>query len=328
MFKFLLAAFISVPLISFSQKTTATKKFRNEFSVVSDNDDYSFQFRDGYYTNGIYLKLSYASDLSTSKWFNKPTIIKVVNGIEIGQAIYNPYSFSYSQPQQQDRPFTGYLALTFDKHIFYKSNNVLELGASLGTIGPNSLGENVQRWYHGVIGIYDVRGWPTQLNNEVSLNLKASFVKPLITGDKEKRTFNIDAFAKAQLGNAFTNVSVGSLFRVGRIENNWNSSHWRARVSSSDGAAPVQHHEIYFFYQPSITLQVYNATLQGGMFINDKGPLTVDINPVVFTNQIGVRYAQSRWTTALIYIFRSKEAKRQIRSENLCSIQIAYRFKQ
>lgn len=328
--KIIVAATLFFPVITKAQKDTIPPPknvFQNEISVVSDNDNYTLQLRDGYYTNGIYLKLSHAADPAKTKWYkNKPTIKKVVNGFELGQAIYNPVSYNRPLPQYQDRPFAGYLAFSFGQHIFYQDNSVLEWAASLGTIGPNSYAGNVQRWYHRVIGIYDVKGWPYQVNNEMSLNVKAAYYKSLLKTQPQRSQFNIDGFARANIGNAFTDLTLGGTIKMGRVENHWNSSHFRAQVSTATGSQPLGKYEIYFYYEPAITCQAYNAVLQGGMFLKNKGPLTVGIKPIVFSQQFGLRYAQHRATVALLYINRTRQATTQQRNENYCSIQFAYRF--
>ena len=107
---------------------------------------------------------------------------------------------------------------------------------------------------------------------------------------------------------------------------NMTHAHMRRDSKANKNVGPVHHVELYFFNEPSITFQVYNSMLQGGMFIKNKGPVVVDIKSLVFTNKIGVLAAEDPFTTSIIYIFRSKEAKTQIRNENFCSIQIGYRF--
>jgi len=319
-----------LPLIIFAQKDISAKNhfFRNEISLVSDNDNYTLLGRDGYYTNGIYLKLSHAVDIENSKWYkNKPNIKKVITGFEFGQAIYNPVSYNRPFPEYQDRPFAGYLAFTFGQYIFLKKNTVLEYAVSLGTIGPNSFGKNVQRWYHNVIGIYDVVGWPYELNNEASINLKTAWYQSLLKTDPQKSQFNIDGFAKANLGNAFTNLSVGGTFKVGMVENHCNSDHWKARLSTKNGSKAMGNHELYFYYEPALTYQAYNAVLQGGMFLKNKGPLTASIKPVFFSQQFGVRYAKNRFGAALTYVNRTRQATTQIRNENFVSLQVGYKIK-
>ena len=317
------------PLLLLAQTDIPAPKniYQNEISLVTENDNYTFQGRDGYYTNGIYLKWNRAVATENIKWFrNKPGIKKVVNGYELGQAIYNPVSYNRPLPAFQDRPFAGYLAFSFHQHVFYQNNSVLQWAASLGAIGPNSFGKNVQRWYHNVIGIYDVKGWPFQVNNELSLNVKVAYYKSLLPTLPQQSLFNIDGFAKANLGNALTDFTLGTTVKIGWVENLWNSSHYKARVSTANENKPIRKHEIYFYYEPAITLQAYNAVLQGGLFLQNKGPLTVAIKPIVFSQQFGLRYAQNRVTTALVYTNRTRQATTQQRNENFCSIQVGYRF--
>lgn len=325
-YKFPLALLLfTFPSFIYCQKISGnSKNYHKEFYLTSENDAYCLQGKDYYYTDGIYFGFCYVTDPKKFKWLKKTIIKKMINTFELRQDIYTPRSGSVQA--LEDRPFTGYLALTFNKYIFSQKNNLVELGTSIGTIGPNALGKDLQTTYHSIFGFYNVEGWDTQLRNELSLNFNALLLKPIIKGSKEKRFFNLDGYTKAQLGNAFTNISLGGLLRLGSAENNWNSSHWRARISRTNDAAPVLDHELYFFYEPLVTLQAYNATIQGGMFIKNKGPVTGDIKPFVFTNQIGIRYAENRWTTALIYIAKSKEAARQIENDKFCSIQLVYLF--
>ncbi len=324
---YMLVIFSPMLLLAQTNIPAANSFFQNEISLVTENDNYTLLGRDGYYTNGIYLKWNRAVATANSKLFrNKPGIKKVVNGYELGQAIYNPASYNRPLPAFQDRPFAGYLAFTFNQHIFYQNNSMLQWAVSLGTIGPNSLGKNVQRWYHNVIGIYDVVGWPFQVNNEISLNVNAAYYKSLLQTLQQQSLFNIDGFAKANVGNAFTDFTIGTTVKIGRIENLWNSSHYKAHLNTANTNKPVRNHEIYFYYEPAISLQAYNAVLQGGMFLQNKGPLTVAIKPIVFSQQFGLRYAKNRFTTALVYTNRTRQATTQQRNENFGSIQIGCRF--
>ncbi|MES2774482.1 MAG: lipid A deacylase LpxR family protein [Bacteroidota bacterium] len=327
--KTLAAAVVFSPLIIFAQKDipVATDFYQNEMSLVTENDNYTLQKRDGYYTNGFYLKLSRAVDLNKKKRLkNKTGIKKIINGFQLGQAIYNPVSYNRPFPESQDRPFAGYLALTYSQNIFYKDNSVLEWALRLGTIGPNSAAKNVQRWYHRVIGIYDVKGWPYQVNNEVSLNLKVAYYRSLLKSPPQFNRLNLDGFAVANLGNAFTNLAIGTTVKIGLVENHWNSSHWRARVSTATGSRPAYKRELYLFYEPAVTFQAYSGVLQGGMFLKDKGPVVADIKTLVISQQVGLRFAQNRFTGALVYTNRTRQATIQQRNENFGSIQIGYRF--
>ena len=53
--KIFLIILFTTPIICYSQQKEATPKeyFKKEISGISDNDAYTLQVRDGYYTNGI-----------------------------------------------------------------------------------------------------------------------------------------------------------------------------------------------------------------------------------------------------------------------------------
>jgi hypothetical protein len=300
--------------------------YRHEILGITENDNYTLQLRDGYYTNGLMFTWNSALNTSRHKWYRGKNIKKVVQGIQIGQKIYNPVSFDRADVVAQDRPFAGYLFATYDQRVAYANGGLLQLSATLGTIGPNSFAGDVQSWYHGAINIYPVEGWPTQVHNEASLNLGLLYSQSMMPRPVERRHADIAWIAAANLGNAATNASAALLLRAGRMESNYNTVQWNTRVSHNASVAPIHRSEIYFFVQPMLTAQAYNAVLQGGLFVNDKGPFTVDIEPLVFSLQAGVKYAQNRWTVNLHYLYRSKEAKGQERPENLVSIQLGMRF--
>jgi hypothetical protein len=109
------------------------------------------------------------------------------------------------------------------------------------------------------------------------------------------------------------------------MENYSNSAHWGGRVSSEKNKAPRHIKEFYFFVHPIITWQVYNAALEGGLFVHEKGPKIVEPQPFYFTTQIGFKFAQNRWTWGMHLISRSRQAKHQMLKENLVSVQLAYR---
>jgi lipid A 3-O-deacylase len=164
------------------------------------------------------------------------------------------------------------------------------------------------------------------LNNEVSVNLGVAYYKSLLRKPVQDRSIDITAIGMANLGNAYTDLSGGMLFRFGLMENFSNSVHFSSRVTADATHAPKHRNELYFFVQPMLTWQLYNATLQGGYFLNNKGPLTVETEPFYLTTQMGFKFAQDRWTFAAHYVNRTLQATKQIRNENFISFQVAYRM--
>jgi hypothetical protein len=298
--------------------------FRNELIVITENDNYTLQIRDGYYTNGLMIRFSYVGNL---KGKNTLRFDKKVQSFELGQQIFNPVRFDSIRLAGQDRPFAGYLYGRFEQRLFPTGNNsAITWNVSAGLTGKNSYAKQVQRWYHSAIGIYDVQGWDTQIASEFTLNLGATYARSFFAKPQEDRRYDIAGVVQANLGNAFTDAGAGILLRAGLMENYGNSAHWSSRISSEATTAPKHHKEFYFFLHPSVVWQGYNAMLQGGMLNNGKSPRTVPIEPFYFVTQVGFKLALNRGTLGLHYVNRTRQAVGQIRNENFVSIQIAYRM--
>ena len=287
--------------------------FTKEAILITDNDNYLVQKRDGYYTNGFYFGYQHLT--------KKPGA-KVIMHYELGQMIFNPYKYSITQPEFMDRPFAGYLYVKANRSRFLKSGANLQYGVSIGTIGNASGAQQIQRAYHKLINIYPVEGWGYQLKNEAGLNFNAQYTHPLI---KQSRVIDIHAIGKANLGNTFTNATAGLLVRIGWFENADQSVAWNSRLHRSDPTY-LHRREFFAFYQPEGMLQLYNATLQGGMFRRHKGPVTADIEPWLYQHRVGLMYASRRISTVVAIVHRTKEARTMRRAENYGSILLSYRF--
>jgi lipid A 3-O-deacylase len=296
------------------------KTFKREISLISDNDNYNLQKRDGYYTNGFnfsFQKLAIPHD---------PRTQKVIMRYEVGQKIFNPRKYSITDPALMDRPFAGYLYVKVSRSRFFKSNANLQYGVMLGLLGPSSGAQSIQRSYHKLINIYEVQGWGYQLKSEASINLQAQYTHPLLGSPKRGFSADLHGVTHASLGNAFTNAAGGVLFRMGLIEDADQSAAWNSRLHSS---TPAYHnrHEAFLFFQPEILYQAYNATMEGGLFRKDKGPVVADVNPVLYQHRLGLVYVWRPFTVSFAIIHRTREVKHQYRKENYASIGVSYRMK-
>ena len=318
-----LPAIIPVLLLTLlSQHATAQQRadhFSKEITLISDNDNYLVQKRDGYYTNGFYLSFQH---LSKSKHPQQKTIMQY----ELGQMIFNPYKYSITDPEQMDRPFAGYLFVKATRSRFLRNGANLQYSLSVGTIGKSSGAQETQRAYHDLINIYRVEGWGYQIRDELGINLGAQYAHPITGKLTHGQVVDLHAIGKANLGNTFTNATAGFLFRIGMIESADQSVAWNSRLHTS---TPKYFHarEFFAFYQPEGMLQLYNATLQGGVFRRRKGPVTTDIQPWIYQHRVGLMYAARRVSAALAIVHRTKEGRTMRRAENYGSVQLGYRFK-
>ncbi|HEY5825910.1 MAG TPA: lipid A-modifier LpxR family protein [Cyclobacteriaceae bacterium] len=299
---------------------------RNQLTFWSDNNFFLLNGDDGYYTSGLFFKYDRLS--------NKPTTaLKKIFSYEVGQMIYNAHSrkiLPVSQSnfpggiEQIDRPIAGYLYGKMARSIFYRNNSMIKFGAFAGSTGKYSYAKEVQEFWHRVIGVKDYWNWvwDYQVKNEWSVNVQGIFAKALI--NKQSDFFQITPVTQATLGTAFTNVSQAVLFQFGRLRPINSSSYWNSRLQlTASGHHPI---ELFLFYQPTITYQVYNATIQGGVFRTDKGPVLSEVKPFVVSHEVGIRFSGPRYCFGYHLTFQTKECTTQFHSQSFASILGAFRF--
>ncbi len=312
--KFLLTiSLFTVSIGSFAQN------FKNEFGFKSDNDAYLFYGQDRYYTNGLFLNFRHAID--QQKLNNH--LEKITYEISIGQKIYNPISGYRPKIETQDRPFAGYLYAGASVNLFYKKESSLKFGLELGTIGPDALGEDAQKLLHKLVGFYEIKGWEYQIKNEKAINLSTQFTKLLGRSSIYKSDFSLESYAN--VGTTFSGAGIGMLFRSGNFNQLFNSSYTNSLISNNSKTEKLVKNELFFYAKPQLNYIAYDATIQGSMF-NNKSPLTFNIKPLVFVQQIGFNYSSPRYTFDFSLYFKSKEVKSKAKAHQYGSISMFYRF--
>jgi len=294
--------------------------FSKQLSITTENDYYLFQGKDAYYTNGIILNYSKIHKA------RKNTFIKQIDQFEIGQKIYTAFSRKIYHPDQIDRPITGYLYAKFLRSDFMKHNQLFQWGVSAGTIGNAALGEQMQDGFHRLIHVDpSIWGWiwNYQLKTEPGINFHGLYAKGLLKS--ETSFFQLTPVSNATLGTTFTNISQGLFFQFGKLKPISQSAYFNAALSEVR-TSHIKESELFFYYLPELEYQLYNATVQGGLFRKDKGPIISTLKPLVFTQQLGALYSFSRYTLSLGVVFESKEASSQRFNHTYGSIQGSYRF--
>lgn len=298
----------------FAQKQKSN--YRQQILLVTENDSYTFKIIDRYYTSGIAVRFSKALKETEKKK-------KIINA-EIGQAIYTAYDTRKNYYDQSlDRPYTGFLYAKGGLSYLYINENVFRWNIVAGVSGEAAKGREMQRFIHQILGFKPAYGWEAQLRSDFGFNVQASYHHQLIK--KEGQKF-FDAFfvSDAMVGTTFTKASAGLLFRIGALEPSYKSAWWDAVINT--GEQDFQDHELFFYFEPTITAQAHNATIEGGVFSDQEGRFTSTIQPVIYQHKFGVMYARKRWTAQLGYTYRTKEATTMIGKEVYGTIAVGYRF--
>jgi lipid A 3-O-deacylase len=304
----------------FTTTLLAQQSFRSQLTVISENDNYTFKFKDRYYTNGVGIRYSRllrdGSELMSKKIFTT----------EIGHKIYNPYKQDADFASTMDRPFTGFLYLKSGITYITPAENIIRWNVMAGVVGAAALGKEVQSWHHRNFGLPTLYGWETQLKSEFGMNVQGSYYQHLFKSSKIQRVFDAQAKAELIAGTEFTAASTGLILKLGAFERAYNSVQWDARLHSKGKAAYQRKSEFFLYFEPSITYQVYNATVQGGFFTRKQDQYTTSIQPLVYSHSFGLQYAESYWTLQLGITYKTKEAATMKTNEAYGTIGAAYRF--
>ncbi len=209
---------------------------RDVVSLRVENDIY---FSDRYYTNG--LKLSYTGfgdDFWTSGVQFAALNLFVPDGrqayqtVSIGQKMCVSSDINIPNPPLDDRPYAGWLYAAFGAHLA-SENRLDSLTVNLGVVGPLSLAEDAQKFFHSIIDADWPRGWHNQIENEPGIIVAYEHSERLW---RAAITDNFSADVIGSLGAEFGNVMTQGRARAFvRFGFNMPYSFMPNRIDASDG---------------------------------------------------------------------------------------------
>lgn len=292
------------------------QQFKNEIGLKSDNDAYLFIQQDRYYTNGLFLNFRHAKNLekSESKWG------KLIYDCSIGQEMYNPYTGYVPNPHDQDRPFAAYLFAQGGFSLFSKKETILTTSLQLGVVGPGALGEEAQELLHHTFGFYEIQGWDYQIANTIAANIQLGYNALLHRSTNNEFDFSLQTGLK--IGTIYNQADAGVLFRFGSVNPLFNSSSERSIIGAGK---KIVKNEFFAYAKPKLTLNAYDATLQGSLFRNNSS-ITFEPKLLVFSQQVGVNYSTPKFTFDFSLTFRSREVKSSALPQQYGTIGLYYRF--
>lgn len=307
-----------------AQKKTATT-FDKSVTLISENDNYLFRGSDRYYTNGIFLQY---------KTVHQKKGKKNIRQFEMGQMLFTPKQkyeqsdlryFGNSYPANTiDRPFCGYLYVKYSNFRFLSKAAMYQWGVSLGTIGNPSGGEQTQKMMHNLVGVYDVAGWENQLQNNFLLNFQGSYSRQLLNKKIGVSQIKIIPTGTLNIGNAYDNAGLACNFAFGIINDFENTTLLNAELGG-DGTLKKKY-EFFIYFQPRLTFQAYNATIQENLF-SKSNAITNRLEAMLYEHRIAAVFSKNRLGLSIGYVFQTRELKLQELNHRFATVQLCYRFK-
>lgn len=310
--------FIFLFFIGFTFLSVAQNNFSKEISLISDNDLYTSYYRDGYYTNGLFLTYRTVKDDISKE------LPKKIYKFQAGHMMFTAVKSTLQFASTHDRPFAGYFYGAFGVSRFYKSNTIFTTDVEIGVLGPNSKGEELQNFMHGIYNYPKPLGWKHQIQNAFALNFNASYLHYF--SNSSSNTLDISSYNSLKIGTVFTNISTGIYSRIGfkKLQPFTNSVAFNSNLNTSSKS----YSESFVFIKPMLNYTLYDATIQGS-FLNKTSPVTFDVMPFHFSLELGYRYYRKRFLYGYTYTYHTKKLKslRAAKSNSYGSIYIGYYLK-
>lgn len=195
---------------------------KNYISISYENDligDGSDQF----YTSGIqvnYFNVESKPPVLVKRvvdsWLGFDIGDATATSFTLGQKIFTPQNINISTPQNQARPWAGWLYGSVGLTNVYPTH-VDQFGVTLGVVGPASLAEQTQTFIHKhITDSPKPMGWNNQLHTEPGLILSWDRRWPIVlAADIDGYRLRVEPNAGIAIGNVSTFAGVGGTMTFG-----------------------------------------------------------------------------------------------------------------
>ena len=237
----LCALFVAVPVAAQAAGT---------FNLVTENDSYVTVSGDRHYTNGAYFSWTsdgYPDGENFARYLMLPGTENASwrHGYFLGQAIFTPENLTNFNPPANDRPYAGWL---FGGARLYRDSGdrLDKIEATLGLVGPASLGSDVQRAWHAAFipSAVQINGWHAQLRDEPGLVLSEQRIWRVAMADGP---LQMEALPEANIaiGNIYDYAGAGLTFRLGHnLKADWGPP----RIAPAQQGSDFQDVESFAWY--------------------------------------------------------------------------------
>ena len=224
---------------------------------------------DQYYTSGIRLAWTSGQDvvgpvaaLGHSIWGDGSTRL----AIDVSQSLFTPRFTQLSVPLSTDRPYVGELLVSGGLvHDGSASREVLSL--TLGVIGPDALGEQVQNGFHSIIGDTPNRGWRYQLPDQPAFELVGQRTLRVSLVDLGPIETDVLPSGTIGIGDIRDYAQLGGTLRFGQgLASDYGTPRIMPGLNGSDAYTSVRPFAWYAFAGVDGQAVGYDVSLDGSTF--------------------------------------------------------------
>ena len=342
--------FFTLLIVCFLSNSATAQEFTLEDHIVQrleqaqDHNYLSFSFendaigsgRDENYTNGVrltYFDVETEMPEAVRSMAEKiPTFsVNRTTGtfFTLGQNLYTPRQINNPNPQPNDRPWAAWLYGSIGMATIQK-NRMDELEFTAGIIGPEALGEPIQRFVHkNIPKVLNPVGWDNQLSFEPGVILSWNRRWPAW----QSQTFNdnlhmrIEPNINASLGNVYTYAGAGATISLSSKRARFQDTPPRVQPGmAGTGFFDTEDHKFSWQLFAGVDGRAIgrNIFLDGNSFKSDSP--SVDKNHLVADANVGLALSFDDYRLSYSLNYRSKEFKTQDNSSLFGSLTLSTRF--
>lgn len=339
---FLFASFLSASATA--QQFTLEDHISQRLEQAQDHNYLSLSFendsigsgRDENYTNGVrltYFDVETEMPETVRSMAEKIPTFSVnqttATFFTLGQNLYTPRKINNPNPQPNDRPWAAWLYGSIGMATIQK-NRMDELELTAGIIGPEALGEPIQRFVHkNIPKVLNPVGWDNQLSFEPGIILSWKRRWPAW----QSQTFNdnlhmrIEPNINASLGNAYTYAGAGATISLSSKRARFQDTPPRVQPGmAGTGFFDTEDHKFSWQLFAGVDGRAIgrNIFLDGNSFKNNSP--SVDKNHLVADANAGLALSFDDYRLSYSLNYRSKEFKTQDNSSLFGSLTLSTRF--
>jgi hypothetical protein len=286
-------------------------------TILEENDKFSLNNHDRYYTQGLRLVLNHENGAFAA----------------LTQELNTPSDLTRAELPPAELPYSAAL------YFSYGQGRVLERGGrrdcllvwelQLGVVGPAAGGDTIQNSIHRLIGVPTAQGWQTQQPNELVANLDLDFRKRFALPAPRPGLRDLLLRAGAELGTLRTGFLFSAEARWGRgLERSWG----RTTIRQSPAFDPVARFRpgaaepvaaAWFFAGAQAEVVVRNYATDGSNFRSTRGVPRV---PVVGEVYLGYAFQVERFATTVFTSLRGKEFEGQLAAHGVGGVKFDFLF--
>ncbi len=294
-----------------------------------ENDAFSIPGTDRYYTSGE--RLGYVTPTGAVPGFVSEFGHAVFGEgaqrmeIDVQQEIFTPADTQAYDPNPDDRPYAGHLAI--DAELIQDTETTRSLAEITGgVIGPDSLGQSVQNGFHSIIGDTPSRGWHYQLKNEPTLDFTGGRIWRADLVQFGDSGIGVQALPQvmAQVGNTEIYAQAGAILRVGSgLDSDFGPAVMQPAMSGTDAYTPTQPFVWYIFGGALGRVVAHDTLVQGNNFQSSRG---VSLEPLQGDAEIGGAIILFGLRVTATEIFETAEFHHEAPAFQYGSVAISSRF--